>query len=156
MSILTFSVIPFKDLTTIGLYNILYMREQVFAIEQNCLYQDIDGLDVAAFHLLGYNENNEMVAYCRLLPPGQPYEGHYSIGRVLTTSNGRGKGYGQQLMAEAMKILKEEDASIPVKIGAQFYLKKFYESFGFKQSGEIYDEDGIDHVHMICPSKRNE
>jgi len=149
MGKLTFSVIPFKDLTTIALYNILYMREQVFALEQNCVYQDIDGLDIAAFHLLGYNENNELVAYCRLLPPGKPYEGYYSIGRVLTTKNGRGKGYGQELMSEAMRILKEEDASIPVKIGAQYYLKKFYEGFGFVQAGEIYDEDGIDHIHMI-------
>lgn len=149
MEKLTFSVIPFKDLTTIALYNILYMREQVFALEQNCVYQDIDGLDIAAFHLLGYNENNELVAYCRLLPPGKPYEGYYSIGRVLTTRSGRGKGYGQELMSEAMRILKEEDASIPVKIGAQYYLKKFYEGFGFVQTGEIYDEDGIDHIHMI-------
>lgn len=154
MSTLTFSVIPFKDLTTIGLYNILYMREQVFMLEQNCLYQDIDGLDVAAFHLMGYNPENELVAYCRLLPPGKPYDGHYSIGRVLTTKNGRGKGFGEQLMAEAMRLLKEEDPEIPVKIGAQFYLKKFYEGFGFKQIGDVYDEDGIDHIHMICPSSK--
>ena len=149
MNQLTFSVIPFKDLSSIALYNILFMREQVFALEQNCLYQDIDGLDVAAFHVLGYDEQNELVAYCRLLPPGKPYEGYYSIGRVLTTKNGRGKGYGQLLMAEAMKILKEEDSEMPIKIGAQYYLKKFYASFGFIQTGEIYDEDGIDHIHMI-------
>ena len=154
MGNLTFSVIPFKDLTTVALYNILYMRQQVFGIEQNCLYQDIDGLDIPAFHVLGYNPDNELVAYCRLLPPGKPYEGYYSIGRVLTTANGRGKGYGHELMTEAMKILHDEDPNIPVKIGAQYYLKKFYESFGFIQVGPIYDEDGIDHIHMIFEVKK--
>lgn len=85
------------------------MREQVFALEQNCLYQDIDGLDVAAFHVLGYDEQNELVAYCRLLPPGKPYEGYYSIGRS-TTKNGRGKGYGQLLKA----VLELSSYALPI------------------------------------------
>lgn len=125
------------------------MREQVFQIEQQCIYQDIDGLDVAAFHLLGYNQNNELVAYCRLLPPGRPFDGCYSIGRVLTTIKARGKGYGRQLITEAIRIIQAEDEDIPIKIGAQVYLQKFYESLGFVIEGEVYDEDGIDHIHML-------
>lgn len=149
METLTFSVVPFKELTALALYNILYMREQVFQIEQNCVYQDIDGLDIAAFHVLGFTQENELVAYCRLLPPGKPFPGFYSIGRVLTTMKGRGKGYGKELMLKALKILKEEDPSIPIKIGAQVYLKEFYESLGFSACGEIYVEDGIQHLHML-------
>ncbi len=131
------------------------MRQQVFGIEQNCLYQDLDGLDITAFHVFGYSLSNELVAYCRLLPPGKPYDGYYSIGRILTTLSGRGKGYGKELVHEALRILKDEDPGIPVKIGAQLYLKNFYESFGFVQTGEIYDEDGINHIHMILENKFN-
>jgi len=149
MHTLTYSVIPFKSLTTVGLYNILYMREQVFQIEQNCIYQDIDGMDVSAFHLLGYDETNELVAYCRLLPPNIPFQGCYSIGRVLTIKKARGNGYGRQIMNEAIRILQEEDKKIPIMIGAQTYLQKFYESLGFVIEGESYDEDGIEHIRML-------
>lgn len=151
METLTFTLLPFKELSGLAVYNILYMREHVFQLEQQCIYRDIDGLDVAAFHLLGYDDHKNLVAYCRLLPPGTPFEGHYSIGRVLTMPLARNKNYGRSIMQEAIRCLREEDASIPVKIGAQLYLEKFYESFGFSRIGSVYDEDGIDHIHMILP-----
>jgi ElaA protein len=139
----------FEDLSPEGLYAALRLRSEVFVVEQNCAYLDEDNKDLHAWHLLGWNEK-DLVAYVRILPPGLPYP-FPSIGRVVTSPAYRGTGSGRKLMAEAIQRTYSLHGDLPIKIGAQLYLKKFYQSFGFEQTSEIYLEDGIDHIEMIKP-----
>ncbi len=136
----------FQELTPYQLYAALQLRNQVFVVEQNCVFQDADDKDQNAFHLLGF-ENNNLVAYTRILPAGVVYQ-QASIGRVVTSPKVRGSGAGRLLMAQSIDYLYGLFGSIPIKIGAQLYLKKFYESFDFKQVSEVYLEDGIEHILM--------
>ena len=137
----------FDDLTPHELYAILQLRNIVFAVEQNCVYPDMDDKDQASYHLMG-SENNKLVAYTRLVPPGVSYPDLASIGRVVTAQDVRRKGSGRELMNVSIDKVHELFGIMPVKIGAQLYLKKFYESLGFIQTSDIYDEDGIDHIEM--------
>jgi ElaA protein len=137
----------YNDLTTDELYRILSLRSKVFVVEQNCVYQDLDNKDQKSWHLLGYI-NDTLVAYARLLPPGLSYA-EASIGRVITHPDYRQKGYGIALMQLAIKNANIEFATQKIKISAQCYLIKFYESFGFKILGEEYLEDDIPHIEMI-------
>lgn len=137
----------FEELTPAELYAALRLRSEVFVVEQNCVFLDMDDKDQRAVHLLGLHEGR-LLAYTRLLPAGFPYD-EPSIGRVVTSPAGRGHGLGKQLMAESIRQVELLYGQQPIRIGAQLYLKKFYESFGFEQTGDIYDEDGIDHIHML-------
>ena len=112
------------------LYKIMAVRQEVFAVEQNCVYQDADGKDYEAFHFFGIDKENNMVAYARLLPKGIAYQQYASIGRVLTTSKARGKNIGKIMMAKIMNQVPKIFKSDPIKISAQSYLIQFYESFG--------------------------
>ncbi len=143
---ITWTLKKFEALSPHELYAILRLRTEVFVIEQNCIFQDMDNKDQHAYHLMGW-ENDELIAYTRLLPPGISYE-ISSIGRVLTSQAGRGSGAGKLLMQESIDQLTRLYGAVPIRIGAQVYLKKFYESFGFLQTSDIYDEDGIDHIEM--------
>jgi len=136
----------FDKLTVHELYAILQLRIAVFAVEQNCVYQDADGKDGQCYHLSGW-DGNKLVAYCRIVPPGISYS-HPSIGRVVSAAEYRGGGYGRLLMQNgiAETIVQFKDPIII--ISAQLYLKQFYESFGFVQQGEIYPEDHIPHIKM--------
>jgi ElaA protein len=116
-------------------------------VEQNCVFQDADNKDQRCFHLMGYIDS-ELAAYARLVPPGVSYE-QASIGRIITSPLFRNTGIGKALMKQAIDQCHSLFNKQPLKIGAQFRLKNFYESFGFRQTGEVYDEDGIDHVHMV-------
>ena len=127
----------------------MQLRQEVFVVEQNCPYIDADGKDIYAWHLLGRDETGKLVVYTRLLPTGVSYENYSSIGRVVSNSSVRGKGTGQILMKESIKRLKKLCPNDKIKIGAQSYLKKFYESFGFEKCGDEYEEDGIPHIPMI-------
>lgn len=138
----------FDQLTIHELYKIMKLRQEVFIVEQNCPYLDADGKDLFGHHLMGIDENNELHCYTRLLPEGISYEGFSSIGRVINSSAVRGKGYGKELMQQSIKKIKELHPSYPIKIGAQAYLKKFYESLGFVDIGIPYMEDGIPHIIM--------
>ena len=140
---------PFADLTLIELYTALRLRSEIFVVEQNCLYLDMDGLDEAAFHLLGYLENGELVAYTRLLPRGVSYPEYARIGRVVVAQAQRGGGLGQALMRESIAACERLFGVGPIKIGAQAYLRQFYKGFGFRRCGENYDEDGIPHLPML-------
>ncbi|HET9434877.1 MAG TPA: GNAT family N-acetyltransferase, partial [Chitinophagaceae bacterium] len=131
----------FDALTPHELYAILQLRSEVFGVEQNCVYQDMDNKDQVCFHLMGWQETR-LVAYTRLVPPGISYT-EPSIGRVVTSRIVRGSGLGKTLVEKSIAEVLALYGKTPIKISAQFYLKKFYESFDFKQSGEIYDEDGI-------------
>ncbi len=141
----------FDDLTLTELYDVLQLRESVFQIEQNCIYKDIDDKDRKCYHLMLYKEA-ELVAYCRLVPDGISYDGYASIGRVVSNSNYRKEGYGRQLMAKAMEKMMQIFPHLPIKISAQLYLQKFYESFGFTVVGEWYMEDDIPHIAMVKKS----
>lgn len=137
----------FEELTPHELYAVLQLRSAVFVVEQTCVFQDIDNNDQGSYHLMGFSDKT-LVAYTRLLPPGLTYE-QASIGRVVTAPAARRYGLGKALMQQSLyEVLKKFGAG-PIKIGAQLYLKKFYESFGFKQTGAMYVEDGIEHIYML-------
>lgn len=115
-------------------------------VEQHSVYQDCDDKDQLSFHLTGWNKNI-LVAYSRLLPPGLAFK-EPSIGRVITSPTIRGNRIGFELMTRSIDNIYELFGELPITIGAQVYLKKFYESFGFVICGEVYLEDGIKHMHM--------
>ena len=137
----------FSELTTAELYDILQLRIEVFIVEQNCVFQDADYKDQSASHLMGYADN-KLAAYTRLLPAGKSFS-EASIGRVVTAGFARNSGIGKKLMTESINRLYQLFGKQPIRIGAQLYLKKFYESFGFQQSSAVYLEDGIEHIEML-------
>jgi ElaA protein len=137
----------FDQLNPYELYDLLRLRSEVFVVEQNCVFLDMDNLDQYCIHLLGY-DGSKLMAYTRIVPPGLIYK-EASIGRVVTSSSVRYTGAGKKLMEQSIITLYKLFGSIPIKIGAQLYLKKFYESFGFVQMNEVYLEDGIEHIHML-------
>ena len=138
---------PFETLTNTELYALLRLRSEVFVVEQNCVFLDMDNKDQTCHHLLGYDGDN-LVAAARLLGPNTAYK-QMSIGRVVSSPNYRGSGAGKALMQEAIKECYQLFGNGDIKIGAQLYLKAFYEGFGFVQTSDIYDEDGIDHLEMV-------
>jgi ElaA protein len=144
---ITWQLKKFEELSTIELYKILHLRAEVFVVEQNCPYQDMDGKDFKSYHLLGFAEN-ELLAYTRILPAGISYK-EASIGRVVTSPKTRGTGAGKELMKESIQCIEKLFGTVSVRIGAQCYLKKFYESFGFEIASEEYLEDNIPHVEMV-------
>lgn len=137
----------FSELSGKAVYQILQLRNEVFVVEQNCVFQDADNKDLKAYHLCIYEED-ELVAYARLLDQHISYN-EISIGRVVTAPSVRRKQYGKTLMQEAIRHCYMLFGKQSIKIGAQLYLKSFYESFGFVQCSDVYDEDGIDHIQML-------
>jgi ElaA protein len=146
---LRFVTKKFEELSTEELYDILRLRQEVFIVEQNCAYLDADGKDFSSLHVLGFAED-ELVAYCRLVMPGISYS-EVSIGRVISAAKHRGRKFGIALMHYALSEIQSIFGPVPVRIGAQSYLKKFYESFGFRDLNEPYLEDGIPHLIMLRP-----
>ena len=138
---------PFKDLTTQELYDILQLRSEVFVVEQDCVYQDIDGKDQKALHIIGF-KNNKVVAYTRVFKPGDYFE-YASIGRVVVSDKEREHKYGYDIMNASVKAIKSYYNETKIKISAQVYLKRFYNNLEFFEVGEEYLEDGIPHVGMI-------
>jgi ElaA protein len=139
----------FSALNTTELYQILQLRNEVFIVEQNCPFQDLDDKDFKCYHLLGFDTDSQKVlAYTRIVPAGVSYE-EPSIGRVVTSPLARKGGIGKELMKKSIELLEELFGGVSIKIGAQLYLKKFYESFDFQQIEEVYLEDGIEHILMI-------
>ena len=136
----------FTELTSNELYQLLKLRSEVFVVEQNCAFQDLDFKDQPSFHFCGWKQE-QLVAYTRLLPPGIAYE-NCSIGRVVTSPSVRRQGVGRLLMQASILKCQELFHSDSIEIGAQLYLENFYESFQFKREGAIYLEDGIEHIHM--------
>jgi ElaA protein len=145
----------FADLTVSQLYAMLALRQEVFVLEQTCLYPDIDGLDPAAQHLLGWRnagDKLELVAHLRCLAPGAKYE-EMSIGRVVTSPAARGTGLGRELVAQGLEFARLLHPGHAIRIGAQAHLEAFYASFGFVTVSEPYDEDGIQHIDMILAAE---
>jgi ElaA protein len=139
---------PFGQLTLQQVHDLYEARVAVFIVEQNCVFQDVDGADPACWHLFGHDPSGTLLAYCRLVPPGVKFA-EASIGRVLTTKAARGSGAGRALMAEAVGRAEGLWPGQALRIGAQRYLDKFYGEFGFAQVSEPYDEDGIMHIEMV-------
>ena len=139
----------FDALSLAELEHIYMARQQVFGLEQNCLYQDIDGFDEASFHLAAWSPLHKMpLAYARLVDPGLKYT-EPSIGRVLTTDAARGTGLGRELMRRAMALSAEHFPRQGIRISAQSRLEAFYAGFGFTIVAERYLEDGIPHTQML-------
>lgn len=140
----------FEELTPHQLYAIIQLRNEVFVVEQNCIFQDADGKDQNSYHLMGLNHHRKLVAYTRIVPPGEMYN-EPSIGRVVSSPDVRKCGVGRELMMQSIAAAYALFGRQPIKIGAQLYLKNFYNSLGFEQVSEIYLEDGIEHIYMIKP-----
>lgn len=136
----------FKDLTTIELYELLQLRSEVFVVEQDCVYQDLDGKDTKALHILGIKEG-KIVAYARCFAPGIYFE-EAAIGRVVVATEERKFGYGHDILKASVTAIKKRYDTEKIKLSAQTYLIRFYESHGFKTIGEGYLEDGIPHIAM--------
>ncbi len=137
----------FNDLTTANVYAIMKTRVAVFVVEQACAYLDLDDLDQVATHI--WIENKGVLgAYVRVIPPGEMYENHISIGRVVTIAASRNLGLGRRIFQEGLNYCSEKYPDAEVKISAQYYLKRFYFDFGFTQIGTVYLEDGIPHISM--------
>jgi ElaA protein len=138
----------FAELTGTALYRALMLRQSVFVVEQNCPYLDADGLDEAAIHGLGTDQNGRLVAVARILPPGCKFE-LPSIGRIAVATDARRLGHGRAIVAAALAELELQHPRVSVRIDAQAYLERFYGSLGFARTGLPFDEDGIPHVAMI-------
>ena len=136
-----------EELTCTQSYRLFAARSTVFVIEQNCVYQDLDGLDIDALHLIGWSDT-EVAACLRVLAPGTKYV-EASIGRVLTTAAFRGTGIGRDMLGLAVQRIDREFPSQPTRIGAQAHLQKFYGEFGFQTISDTFLEDGIPHVEML-------
>ena len=144
---LSFNWSRMDALAPLELYEIMQARAAVFVVEQNCPYQDADGADLQSWHLC-VRAQGELAAYARLVDPGIKYA-QPSIGRVLTLQKFRALKIGRALVSEAIRF---SDATFPgqdIKIGAQAYLQRFYESLGFRAASDLYDEDGIPHLKML-------
>ncbi len=145
------------------MHDIFQARVEVFVVEQNCVFQDIDGVDPECWHVLGTELSGDektglspvsrLVAYCRLCPPGTKFA-EPSIGRVITTGAARRSGLGRDLMRQALAHAERLWPGRDLRIGAQRYLERFYAEFGFVAASEPYDEDGIPHVEMLRPASR--
>ncbi|MEM8585315.1 MAG: GNAT family N-acetyltransferase [Bacteroidota bacterium] len=139
----------FDQLSAHLLYAIIQLRNEVFVVEQDCVYQDADGQDGSAIHLCGFGEANELVAYARVLPKGTTYEDYPSIGRIIVSKSSRGLNLGTALVKRAIQECKSKFGGEGIAISAQCYLLDFYSKLGFVAEGEEYLEDGIPHKKMM-------
>lgn len=137
----------FSDLTPAELYAILRLRSEVFVVEQNCVFLDMDDKDQPSHHLMGWQDDN-LVAYARIVPPGISYA-EFSIGRIVSSPSVRKQGIGRVLVRKGIDLAYTLHGEGVIRIGAQYYLKGFYESFGFEKASDIYLEDGIQHIEML-------
>lgn len=147
MNTIVWHCFGFDTLTNIQLYEILKLRSEVFVVEQQCIFLDMDDKDQQSYHVAGYVDG-QLIAYARILPAGLSFA-ETSIGRVSTAKEARNTGTGRMLMEKSIHHTKELFGNQPIRIGAQLYLKKFYSSFGFKTVSDVYMEDGIEHIEML-------
>ena len=145
---LFYKIKTYQALSKDELYALLQLRAEVFVVEQDCPYLDADGLDLKGYHLMGY-QGEKLVAYTRLLPKGVSYEKYPSIGRVITSMSVRREGLGKDLMQHSIDNCIRLFGNHAIKLSAQTYLLRFYQSFGFEPVGEEYMDDGIPHIAMI-------
>ena len=144
---LTISIKYFNELTLNELHDLLQLRSEVFVVEQDCVYQDIDGKDRNALHILGFKDG-KLLAYSRAFKPGE-YFNEAGIGRVVVKKEERSNDYGYVIMKASIQAVQEHFNAPKIRVAAQTYLKSFYNNLGFKEVGEMYEEDGIPHIQMI-------
>jgi ElaA protein len=154
MSAIDWRLKGFAELSPQEIHDMYRLRVAVFVVEQNCPFQDVDGVDPKSWHLLGHAASplggaRQLVAYCRFIPAGIKFA-EPSIGRVVTAPSVRGSGMGRLLMDEAMRRAAQLWPGQPIRIGAQARLERFYNGYGFAKASEPYDEDGIVHIEMEC------
>jgi ElaA protein len=145
---MNFETSAFHSLSLNDFYDLVSLRIQVFVIEQNCPYQDLDGKDKKSFHVIGKDAKGEIKATARILPAGISYP-EVAIGRVVVAEEQRGTGAGHQLMNSCMEFVENQFGKVPVRISAQKHLEKFYNQHHFVSTGKEYLEDGIPHVEML-------
>ncbi len=147
----TIRILPFDDLSLAELYALLALRQQVFCVEQNCPYQDCDNRDQIAWHVLlqaSGDDPSALLAYARVLPPGQTHDGDASIGRVVSAPVARGCGHGLAVMQAAIDFCQQRYPETGITLSAQSYLHDFYRQLGFENTGKFYLEDNIPHQQM--------
>ncbi len=142
-----FIIKKFDELSIHELYAILQLRSEVFVVEQDCVYEDLDFKDQKALHVFGF-KNDKIIAYTRIFGPGDYFK-EASIGRVVVKDTERKYGYGHDLMKASINAITISFSTLEITISAQVYLKNFYETHGFNKVGEEYLEDGIPHIEMI-------
>ena len=142
----------FQQLSKKQLYDLLKLRQDVFVIEQQCIYPDIDGLDPDCIHLLGY-DGDHLSAYLRLIPAAFHQSGNVALGRIISLATQRGSGIGKAMMQQAMLYASKHYPEQDVQLSAQYHLQAFYQKFGFSSISEPYDEDGIQHIDMLYNHK---
>lgn len=145
---INWKVKAYKDLSLDEFHDLVSLRIEVFVVEQDCPYQDLDGKDKTAHHLFGENESGEIVATSRILGPGISYD-EVSIGRVVVAQKVRGRGVAHEMMDKSKEFVLAEYGNVPIRISAQTYLEKYYSSHGFEFTGKEYLEDGIPHMEML-------
>lgn len=148
---------PFDALALHELYALLRLRSEVFVVEQQCVFLDLDNSDQQAWHLMGWRgaDTPELAAVARCFGPGVKCA-EASIGRVVTAPPARGAGLGHTLMREALRVTRRQWGAVPVRIGAQAHLQAFYAQHGFVQTGQPYIEDGIPHIEMLRPASHGD
>ncbi len=151
MITVNYQIKPFENLSGFEVYQIGQLRQAVFVVEQNCNYLDFDNKDFLAWHVLVKNVKNELISYCRLLPPNVSYPNECCIGRVANDKAVRGLGIGRKMMETAIESCSERWQNVPIRISAQDYLLKFYESLGFIATDKRYLEDSLPHTEMYRP-----
>ena len=156
---MTWDLDAFENLSLAKLYAIMRLRQEVFVVEQDCVYLDADGYDQKAIHLMGWNKEGQLVACLRLFAPGIKYIDFPSdacIGRVCTAVSVRGRGLGRELMRRGIAGAERLWPGCGIRLSAQLYLLHFYEGLGFTLTSEPYDEDGIPHVEMVRPAQTSD
>jgi ElaA protein len=149
----TWACLTFDELTTSQLYAILALRSEVFVVEQECVFPDVDGLDPNCIHLLGW-EKGGLVAYARILPENVWRPGAVSVGRIVSSPRVRGRGLGAEAVVRALDYLRDRGNTLPIELESQHRLERFYERFGFESVGEPYPKDGQPHIRMILDPGR--
>lgn len=153
MEFITWKIKFFSELSGLELYQIAKLRQDVFVLEQDCLYSDLDNLDQKALHAtLISEENDQLIAYCRILPAGLVNK-EVIIGRVVVSETSRYKGHATNIMKRVLEFINDEMQAPEVKISAQKHLQSFYEKLNFKAVSEPYDEDGIEHIAMLLTNE---
>ena len=142
------SIKKFSDLTLDEMYDSLYLRTEVFVVEQKCYYQEVDNSDKVSYHIFAKDSEGTIVAYARILPAGISFD-EVSIGRVVVDKNYRGQGLSRELVKRTLDFIKNEFNEKVIQISAQEYLINFYKSFGFEINSDVYLEDNIPHIDMI-------
>ncbi len=145
----------YNELTVDEFHDLIQLRIDVFVVEQNCPYEELDGKDKESFHVIGRDDQGKICATSRILPKGLSYPNDVAIGRVVVASKNRGSSLGHELTRKCLRFIDAHFGNVSIRISAQAHLTRFYESHGFVETGKTYLEDGIPHVEMLISENVN-